>query len=69
MLNYADGKVGIGWRDDGIRRVGMRGRVRGWADGQKEVCVFGFLAVPSTQGRKRRPGALKPWCPAIKDAS
>ncbi len=23
MLNYADGKVGIGWRDDGMRLVGI----------------------------------------------
>lgn len=23
ILNYADGKVGIGWKDDGMRLVGI----------------------------------------------
>lgn len=36
---------------------------------KKEVCALRFPAVPSTPGRERRPGALKPVGPTIKDAS
>lgn len=36
---------------------------------KKEVCALRFPAVPSTPGRERRPEALKPVGPTIKDAS
>lgn len=71
MLNYAHGKVALVWRA-WWKMVGSCMRTWVWllADGLMCVCVcVQFFVVPTTQGTKRSPGALKPLCFAIKDAS